>query len=198
MRFTSTSNLRLLTLACISSALWLSGTASAQGIDGGRSGTTTADSPFLRSHDQPSKTKSKIVKVSAKDAQFVSRAISGGEQEVENGKMAMKRGQSAEVKKVASRMVQDHTKANGELVALAKKKGLDVITGTTRAQNLGAKGFDKTYLGMLEQDHKAVIAEFEKEAKNGDDADLKAWAAKTLPTLRGHLAMVQDALKQLK
>ena len=198
MRFTSTSNLRLLTLAYISTALCLSGTASAQGIEGGRSGTSTADNPHLRSHDESTKSKAKNVKVSDKDAQFVSKAMTAGEREIENGKMALKRAQSAEVKQVASRMVSDHTKANNELLALAKKKGVGVTTGTTRAQNLSEKGFDKHYLDMLEQDHKAAIAEFEKQAKSGDDADLKAWAAKTLPTLRAHLAMVRDALKQVK
>ena len=195
MNFTSLSILRLGIVVIASTTLWLGGTASAQ-----RQTTSTADSPFLRSHDEPAKAKAKakVVHASDKDAHFVSEAVAGGEQEVENGKMALNRAQSAEVKKVASRMVSDHTKANGELLAVAKKKGLDVTTGTIKAQKLGAKGFDKTYLEMVEQEHKAAIAEFEKEAKNGDDADLKAWAAKTLPTLRAHLAMVEDGLKQVK
>ena len=200
MQLTSTSNLCLLTLTCIATALCLSGTAVAQGIEGGRSGTSTADNPFLRGHDEPSKSKAPktIVKVSDKDENFVSKAIAGGEEEVENGKMALSRAQSAEVKTLASRMVQDHTKANGELLALAKKKGIGVTTGTIKAQQINANGFDKNYLRMLEQGHKMVIAEFEKEAKNGGDPDLKAWAAKTLPTLREHLAMVRNGLKQVK
>jgi putative membrane protein len=47
-------------------------------------------------------------------------------------------------------------------------------------------------------DHKNDIAEFQKEAKSGDDRDVKAWAAKTLPTLQGHLAMVEDAMRKVK
>ena len=43
-------------------------------------------------------------------------------------------------------------------------------------------------------DHKATIALFETEAKSGGDADLKAFAAKTLPALQEHLKMAQ-ALK---
>src|ERR1051325_3579900 len=200
MQSKSTSNMRVLTLTFISIALCVSGTALAQGIEGGRSGTSTADNPFLRGHDEASKSKAAktIVKVSDKDANFVSRAMAGGEEEVENGKMALSRAQSAEVKTVASRMVQDHTKANGELLALAKKKGIAVTTGTIKAQQLNANGFDKAYLKMLEQGHKMIIAEFEREAKNGGDPDLKAWATKTLPTLREHLAMVRNGLKQVK
>ena len=48
------------------------------------------------------------------------------------------------------------------------------------------------------KDHKKDIATFEKEAKDGEDADVKAWAEKTLPTLNEHLKMVQDAQSKMK
>jgi putative membrane protein len=48
------------------------------------------------------------------------------------------------------------------------------------------------------KDHKKDIAAFEKEAKDGEDADVKAWAEKTLPTLNEHLKMVQDAQSKMK
>jgi len=34
---------------------------------------------------------------------------------------------------------------------------------------------------------------FKREASSGKDADLKAWAARTLPTLEEHLKMAKDA-----
>jgi len=37
-------------------------------------------------------------------------------------------------------------------------------------------------------DHSKVIAAFEKEIASGSDPDVKAWASKTLPTLREHLS----------
>ena len=123
-------------------------------------------------------------------------AAAGNEYEVEDGKMAAKQGQGAEVKKIAARMVSDHTKALNELVALAKKKGIGIKTGTVKARNLGTKDFDIQYLRLLERDHKNDIAEFEKAAKGGDDSDLKSWAAKTLPIMKSHLAMVRAAMKK--
>lgn len=92
-------------------------------------------------------------------------------------------------------MVADHTRANKELTELATRKGVKFDTRGVKAQNIGAADFDRTYLKLLEVDHKSDIADFEKQAKNGNDRDLKSWAAKTLPMLKEHLAMVQNAMK---
>ena len=43
------------------------------------------------------------------------------------------------------------------------------------------------------KDHEKDVAEFEEEAKDGSDADVKAWANKTLPTLKKHLEMAKAA-----
>jgi putative membrane protein len=51
-------------------------------------------------------------------------------------------------------------------------------------------------LKLLEETHKSDIADFERQAKSGDDSELKSWASKTLPTLKQHLAMVQGAEKK--
>jgi len=102
------------------------------------------------------------------------------------------------VKRIGARIVLDHTKANKELTQLASQKGLSFDTRGIKAQNLGNAGFDRQYLKLLEVDHKNDIAEFQKEAKSGDDRDVKSWASKTLPMLKEHLAMVQDAEKKIK
>ena len=135
------------------------------------------------------------MKLSQKDVNFIQKAAGGGQQEVENGKLAEKQGKSADVKRIGARMVADHTRANKELTELATRKGVKFDTRGVRPQNIGAADFDRTYLKLLEADHKSDIADFEKQAKSGDDRDLKSWAAKTLPMLKEHLAMVQNAMK---
>jgi putative membrane protein len=57
-----------------------------------------------------------------------------------------------------------------------------VLTGTT---------FDKSYIKGMVDDHKEDIKEFQKEASTGQDADAKAYAAATLPTLKAHLKKIQ-------
>jgi len=165
----------------------------------GQEDTGIGTNPHLRAKSAPTPPSSTVtVKLSQKDVSFIQKAGGGGQQEVENGKMAEKQGKSADVKRIGARMVADHTKANKELTELANRKGVKFDTGGVRAQNIGAADFDRQYLKLLEMDHKNDIAEFQKEAKSGDDRDLKAWASKTLPMLKEHLAMVEDAMRKVK
>jgi putative membrane protein len=160
--------------------------------------TGIGDNPHLRSRSagaagSPGTT---VVKMSQKDVNFIQKAAGGGAQEVANGKMAEKQAKSAEVKSIAARMVADHTRIDKELTALANRKGVKFDTSGVKAQNLGSGDFDRLYLKWLEEVHKGDIADFERAAKSSDDNELKAWASKTLPTLKQHLAMVQAAEKR--
>ena len=157
-------------------------------------GMPLGSNPHLRSKSSgqaaasPGATK---MKMSQKDVNFIQKAAGAGAQEVENGKMAEKQAKSAEVKSIAARIVADHTRLNKELTALATRKGVTFNTSGVRAQNLGSGDFDRLYVTWLEQVHRADIAAFETAAKSADDKELKAWAAKALPTLKQHLAMAQ-------
>lgn len=184
----SLSTLHLGIVAIAAGSLCFVGTASA--VDQ----TSTADNPHLR--PQPASATANKTALSAKDKNFIQAAATGNEYEVENGKMAVKQAKGADVKRIASRMVSDHTKMLNELIALAKQKGIGITTGTIKAQNLGTKDFDAQYLRLLDRDHKHDIGEFEKEARSGEDSDLKNWAKKTIPKMKEHLAMVQAAMKK--
>ena len=178
-------------LAIVASCLSVIGTVCAQ-MD-----TSIGSNPHLRAKSAPTQSAQSItVKISKKDESFIQKAAGGGQQEVENGKMAEKQGKSEDVKRIGARMVADHTKTTTELTALANRKGVTFDIKGVKAQNLGTADFDRQYLTLLETTHKNDIAEFEKEAKNGDDHDLKSWASKTLPMLKQHLAMVEDAMKK--
>ena len=149
--------------------------------------TEIGSNPHLRSQSarrtgSPGTTK--VVEMSQKDVNFIEKAAAGSAQEVENGKMAEKQAKSAEVKSIAARIVADHTRLNKELTALANRKGVTFNISGVRAQNRGTGDFDRSYLSWLEQAHRADIATFEAAAKSADDKELKAWASKSLPTLR--------------
>jgi putative membrane protein len=166
-------------------------TSSVAMAQGRSTDTSTATNPHLK----PQTDAGTQAKVSPKDNTFLVNASSSNATEVEDGKIGEKAG-GAEVKKVAARMVADHGKANKELIDLAKRKGVALSTSGITAQIKMAPGpeFDRQFLAMLETEHKKGIAEFEKEAKSGDDSDLRAYANRQLPILRAHLTMVQQAI----
>ncbi|MEN3371373.1 MAG: putative rane protein [Verrucomicrobiota bacterium] len=136
--------------------------------------------------------------LSDKDKNFMQAAAKGGLMEVEMGKMAQKQGKSADVKSFGSRMVTDHTKANNQLKSLAKKKGVNLDSAAPKMEKMGDATFDKDYMAAMVKDHEKDVGEFEAEAKNGSDPDVKAWASKTLPTLKKHLELAKATQAKLK
>jgi putative membrane protein len=135
------------------------------------------------------------------DKSFMKDAAESGLAEVQASQLAAQNAANTQVKSFADQMVQDHTKANDELKALAAQKKLDLPTEPslmergelkTLKDDKGEK-FDKRYADHYGvKAHEKTIKLFEKEVKDGKDADVKAWAEKTLPTLRHHLDMARD------
>lgn len=187
------STLRLAIVAIAASSLCFIGSVRAQ------QDTGIGDNPHLRAKTSgASKASPSVVKLGDKDVKFIQEAANSGVQEVADGKAAEERGQSAEVKRIGARMVADHSKTNNQLLELAKKKGVSIDMSKGKARPFENARFDRQYLANMERDHEMDIKTFEKEASSGDDADLKSWAARTLPSLKSHLTMLKDAQKKMK
>jgi putative membrane protein len=141
------------------------------------------------------------VPVLAADDMFVTKAAKGGMAEVELGKLASEKGTSDAVKQFGQRMVTDHGKANDELKSLAQSKNVTLPTEIDakekalrdRLMKLSGPAFDRAYMQAMVADHVKDVNEFKMESKSGKDPEVKAWAAKTLPTLEEHLKMARDA-----
>jgi putative membrane protein len=134
------------------------------------------------------------------DRKFMMEAAMGGMEEVELGRIAAERGTTDAVKQFGQRMVDDHTKANEELMQIASTKGVTLPTtlddkhkaDVAKMSNLSGAEFDRMYIKEAGvKDHNKAAKLFQREADRGKDADLKAFAAKTLPTIQEHLRMAQ-------
>lgn len=143
--------------------------------------------------------------LSRQDSAFVMKAAMGGMMEVQSSTVAQQNATHPRVKAFADMMVADHTQANSELQTLVGSRGMTLPTALPadmqkhmdEMRNMKGKAFDKHYVTMMLNDHKKDIAEFEKQASSGNDAELKAWAQKTLPTLQKHRDSV-TALSKVK
>jgi putative membrane protein len=135
------------------------------------------------------------------DHAFAMKAARGGMAEVEFGRIAAQNGGDESVKQFGQKMVDDHSKANDELKEIASTKGIPLPGApdakdqktADKLQKMSGAEFDKAYMKDMVSDHKKDVAEFEREARSGRDPELKAFAEKTLPTLRQHLQMAEDA-----
>lgn len=139
------------------------------------------------------------------DAGFAVKAADAGLTEVQLGKIALTNAMDQTVKDFGQMMVDDHTNANNELMALAKKKDivLPSVPGEDHVKHIrdlnDKKGndFDNDYIDMMVKDHKDVINLFERAEKSASDAEIKAFATKTLPVLRKHLTTAESLKKTL-
>jgi len=134
------------------------------------------------------------------------KAAEGGLAEVELGNLAKDKASNADVKAFGQQMVDDHSKANDELKQLASSKGITLPTETDakhkaerdRLSKMSGAEFDKAYMQAMVADHRTDVNEFRRESQRGGDADVKSWAAKTLPTLEHHLQMAESANAKVK
>jgi putative membrane protein len=171
----------------------LAGTVIAQNplpFGGTRTGKTTSPAPPAAG---PEKAK-KGANLSAKDKSFMTKAAKGGMMEVEWGKIAARDGQTDDVKKFGNRMVTDHSKANDELMSLAQEEGVKLPSEKVNAKWKS----DKDYIDTMVKDHEKDLAEFQDEAKNGSDPDLKRFADKTSKVVQKHLDMAKEIQGKLK
>jgi len=138
--------------------------------------------------------------------QFAKDAALGGMTEVELGKIAVQKASNEKVKEFGQRMVDDHSKVGDEFKGIAAKDNI-VLPGELDAKHQAmvdrfsrmsaGSDFDRAYVRDMVRDHHTDIAAFEKEANAGQNPDLKNWAGNTLPTLREHLRLAEDAQRSV-
>jgi putative membrane protein len=146
-------------------------------------------------HQENTQSASRQTQTRMADEEFAKKAAQGSMAEVKLGQLAEEKAQSEEVKKFAKRMVEDHTKANDKLKEVAMKENVNLPTDLDSKDEakydslskLSGPQFDKAYAREMVKDHEQDIAEFRREATNGQKPDLKRFAAETLPTWQSHL-----------
>ena len=137
----------------------------------------------------------RTAEVSPGDRVFLQAAAVGGLFEVEASKLALARGSKPAVKAFATMMVEDHSKANAKIRTLASDRQIALPEtldedhtqrlAKLQVQDRGA-AFDEAYADAMEDGHDAALRLFKAAADGADDAELRAFAADTLPVLESH------------
>lgn len=142
-------------------------------------------------------------KLGATDQKFLKMAAVVDMTEAHIGEMAEGKAARSGIKDFAQSLAKDHTKAYQELAALDGKLGQAIPKGINVRRDkevqqltvLKGKRFDAQFLRDAVQDHERVVAAFQREARHGQDQDVKAYAQQALPTVEEHLREAERLLK---
>jgi putative membrane protein len=139
-----------------------------------------------------------VLGIAPKTDDFVKEVAMSDMFEIQSSQLAQQKASNDKTKQFAAQMVADHGKTSSELKGMAPNKSvipskLDSSHQSKLDKLKGLKGedFAKQYKSTQVGAHKSAVGLFERYAKGGDNAQLKSWASKTLPTLKHHLEMAQ-------
>jgi putative membrane protein len=144
--------------------------------------------------------------ITQQDTKFAVDATNIGMMEITLGNVAQQNAMRKDVKDFGAMMVKDHTGAADDLKKIADAKHITLPTALSaddqkKVDDMKAKTgnkFDKAYIDMMIDGHKKAVGEFEDEIKSGSDADLRAFATKTLDVIHAHLDSAQKCKSMQK
>ena len=140
--------------------------------------------------------------LSARDREFLTKAAQGSLAEIQMGKLAQEQGSSDEVQDIGETLVEDHSDAHEDVQKLASDKQIvlpsepseEQQAAVARMAKLTGQEFDREFLREQAKDHEKDIAAFERAQRQSEDSDVQQFASDTLPVLREHLELIQEAM----
>ncbi|WP_186119657.1 DUF4142 domain-containing protein [Burkholderia gladioli] len=128
------------------------------------------------------------------DHAFVAMVSQGGMFEVEAGKVAARQGARQDIVDLGSTEAHDHQLVGAKLLAAASAAGIQVDTQLNAAftqrldklRGLSGPAFDDAFIAEMKTIHAADGAAFAKEARDGRDPGLRAFAAETVRIVKRH------------
>ncbi|MFL6637681.1 MAG: DUF4142 domain-containing protein [Paraburkholderia graminis] len=143
--------------------------------------------------------------VTPTDQQFMLTAASVGTAEIDLGQLAATRGSSPEVRSFGEHMVAEHTRINAELTQLADTKHVRLLKAMDPANHtlyselshLSGAQFDREYVISQLHIHRMGNSLYASEAAQGEDRDVKAFAARGVPVGKEHLQHAAELAQAL-
>lgn len=144
----------------------------------------------------------------AQDAseRFIKQASISSLFEIESSKLVLERSKNPQIKKLATKLIEDHTASNKKLKDLITKEKLRFPMNMTLDEDHAEKvedlkdasenEFDEDYIDMQQEGHEKTIEAFKDflDAKDTHPA-LRSFAEQTLPALKLHLEEVNGIKK---
>lgn len=139
--------------------------------------------------------------VPAADKKFAMMVAQTDLAELQVSNLALQKSNNDDVKKMAQKLIDDHTKTTDSMKQIASQKNLTLPTEpdakhkalATKLQGESGDQFDRDFIAANSADHHKVVSAFEKEANSGKDPDIKSFASQFLPAIQEHTKMIDDS-----
>jgi putative membrane protein len=140
-----------------------------------------------------------------KDIKFVREAIADNTLEIRLAQLAEKKTTHRDVRRLAGRMLSDHTAMQRQWLSLAARNGMNLKPGmgkrhlekAKRLEKMSAPEFDEAYTTMEIQNNQDYAEYFQKEGKATHSPEVRSQAANNLLSIREHLAGAKKVGDQL-
>ena len=165
------------------------------------SATQSAEPSSASTPHQQEVTEGKAMMKSVTPESFASQVAVIGKAEIELGQIALQNTKDENVRKYAERMIKDHSAADKKLKAIAAKENLQLPQSLDqeheslkmKLQGMSGEQFDREYVKAMAKGHDKAVALFESASQQPQmPAELKQFAASTLPTLEQHKEMAHS------
>jgi putative membrane protein len=134
--------------------------------------------------------------------EYIQSQARGDMFEIEAGKIAQQRAQSADIKDFGRMMIDDHTQLSSKLqqavqagnVQTPVPKTLDVRHNQAldKLRNTSSSEFDQTYFQSQIAGHREMLALNQTYSQTGDNAALKQFSTQAIPVIQKHLSTLQQ------
>jgi putative membrane protein len=120
--------------------------------------------------------------------------------EINYAKLALEKSQDPNVRKFATRMIEDHEKLIQSMKPLMAKYGVKPYSGPAIVDHVkydelkmkSGISFDRAYVEAMVKDHNTDLKKFIDEENKTTNADVKAAVAKGEGVIKEHTKMIDD------
>jgi putative membrane protein len=139
--------------------------------------------------------------LSRQDRTFIDEAGAGNLAEAELGQLAEQKATRPAIKEFGRWMYTDHELIGNQWLAAILRDAHETFQPTLtpeqtqlkqKLEGLSGTQFDQQYVQHMLQGHEKTVPVFEKEAKEGRDPTIRAYAQGMTPLIEQHLAEVRE------
>ena len=145
------------------------------------------------------------VSSNSSSAAILNQIHQADQKEIALANIAAAKASSAEVQNYAKQLVDDHTSADHEVLAMAQTMNLHLRDtaaskqgrhGNAKLNSATGPQFDREFLQETSADHDKLIRELKQEREDASNDDIEALIDKILPILEQHQQLAQILLKK--